>query len=73
MNTALKIISIAFIVIGAFIVYGAGYISKKIKTENDSGEAEGSNSGDDQKVLNIKKVGACFVIAGAVIAIAAFR
>jgi len=72
LNTVLKIISIIFIVIGAFIVYGASYINERIKNRNGNEDSE-NYGGNDKKILNIKIIGACFVIAGAVMVLAAFR
>lgn len=72
MNAVLKIISIVFIVIGAFIVYGASYINERIKNKND-GESNVNNGGNDQKILNIKIIGTCFVIAGVLMVLVAFR
>ncbi len=72
LDTVLKIISIVFILIGAFMVYGASYINERIKNKNDS-EESANNGGDDKKILNIKIYGACFVIAGVVMVLAAFR
>ncbi|NLG88206.1 MAG: hypothetical protein GX494_03170 [Clostridiaceae bacterium] len=72
MNTLLKILSIALFVIGAFIFYGAGQINKIIKKKN--GEENSENNGENnQKILNIKTLGACFVIAGALMILVAFR
>ena len=72
MDAALKIISIVFIVIGAFIVYGASYISKRFKIEKDN-EDSINNDGNDQKILNIKIIGTCFVIVGVIMVLVAFR
>ena len=66
------IFAIVLVLIDAFIVYGASYIKVRIKNKNDS-EESANNGGDDKKILNIKIYGACFVIAGVVMVLAAFR